>query len=208
LGGAVQVRIGELLFDDSARQVSAGGTPLHLSPKAFDLLALLVAARPRALSKQEIRDQLWPDVIVDEANLKSLVHEVRTALGDPGLIRTVHRFGYALGAVDRREAPEARLVGTSGVYPLRRGANVIGRDESCEVILDFTGISRQHARITVTAEGWLLEDLGSKNGVWRNDCRVDSPVVLEDGDRIRFGGFPLRFRSTSVPLTTDTIGSV
>jgi DNA-binding winged helix-turn-helix (wHTH) protein len=81
----------------AARQLRIHGEPVHVSAKAFDLLCLLIEKRPRALSKQEICDQLWPDTFVGEASLPVLVREIRAALTERyrDAIRTVHRFGYA-----------------------------------------------------------------------------------------------------------------
>ena len=81
----------------SATPARPRGDPL--SPKAFELLKTLIDQRPRALSKHELHAHLWPATFVSEANLASLIAEVREALGDtarqPRFIRTSHRFGYA-----------------------------------------------------------------------------------------------------------------
>jgi predicted component of type VI protein secretion system len=61
----------------------------------------------------------------------------------------------------------------------------IGRAPECEVRLDVRWISREHARIQMQGKQYVLEDAGSKNGVFLNGQRVISPRVLEDGDRIQ-----------------------
>jgi len=66
-----------------------------------------------------------------------------------------------------------------------RGSLVIGRDSACEVVIPDRQVSRRHARISITREGILLEDLGSKNGTHCNGVRVDEPVRLSDGDSIQ-----------------------
>lgn len=202
----MQVLFGEFLFDSATRQVTRRGEPVRLAPKAFDLLQILIEERPRAVSKLELRDRLWPDVVVQEANLKNLVGEIRTALADTRVIRTVHRHGYAFAVpADRPPRPlAARLVEGDRIHRLVTGVNVIGRDDECAVTLDFTGVSRRHARITVGEERVTVEDLGSKNGTFVNDVRVEGEVELRDGDRIRLGGLPLTFRSSLRPLTTAT----
>ncbi len=68
----------------------------------------------------------------------------------------------------------------------------IGRDESNEIALDDAGSSRRHCRITRDGDGYVLEDLKSANGTFRNDERIDR-VRLDDGDEIRVGGSTLRF---------------
>ena len=95
---------GNFLLDLDTHELMRAGTPVSLSPKAFQLLGILVENRPKALSKTELQDRLWPSTFVVEKNLTNLVSEIREALGDdpmhPRFIRTVHRFGYSF-----RETP-------------------------------------------------------------------------------------------------------
>ena len=134
----MQICFEECQFDVEARRLWRRGEPVHLTPKAFDLLRLLIESRPRALSKDELRGELWPDVVVDEANLKNLVAEIRAALGAANVIRTVHRYGYAFEArVEDAPPAEARLIGESGAHRLSAGENVIGRAIDCEVVIDL-----------------------------------------------------------------------
>ena len=60
---------------------------------------------------------------------------------------------------------------------------VIGRGESADVSLSDPGISRRHARISSSPEGWVLSDLQSANGTFVNGRRVSEPLLLRDGDR-------------------------
>ena len=95
----MNVRFGEFTLDTESRQLRQGDLERHLSPKGFELLRLLIESRPRALSKAELHERLWPATFVSEATLSSLVAEVREALGEQArggrFVRTVHRFGYA-----------------------------------------------------------------------------------------------------------------
>jgi len=61
---------------------------------------------------------------------------------------------------------------------------VLGREPSCDVVISDRQISRYHARLTPTAEGVILEDLGSKNGTHHNGTSLTAPVVLQDGDLV------------------------
>ena len=73
-------------LDLESRQLTSGGQEIHLEPKAFELLSALVLERPKALSKADLQERLWPGTFVAEANLSNLVAESREALGDrPGL---------------------------------------------------------------------------------------------------------------------------
>lgn len=204
----MQIRFGEFIFDGVRRMVTRRGAVIPLAPKAFDLLQILIDERPRAVPKQELCDRLWPDVVVQEANLKNLVGEIRTALGDDSVVRTVPRFGYAFAA--ESTAPQktraARLIIGHRIHRLNEGENVIGRDDDCAVILDFSGVSRRHARIMVDGNRYTLEDLGSKNGTFQNDIPVAATAVeLRDGDRIRIGAVSLTFRSNMRPSTTVSL---
>src|SRR5436309_4580867 len=95
----MQVHFGDCVFDSDARQLRVAGRAVDLSPRALELLALLLANRPRALPQAELRDRLWPDTVVSYTSLARLVSELRRAVGDrrrqPRFIRTVHGFGYA-----------------------------------------------------------------------------------------------------------------
>ena len=101
--------------------MTRGGEDLHLTPKAFDLLLLLVEAAPRVVPKAELHTRLWPDSFVADTTLVGLVKEVRRVLGDTDaaapLIRTVARVGYALRrAACTTSRPHAEQTGT-GSWP-------------------------------------------------------------------------------------------
>ncbi|HSP15095.1 MAG TPA: winged helix-turn-helix domain-containing protein [Thermoanaerobaculia bacterium] len=69
------VRFGEFVFDTESRQPLNGGSDLHLSPKAFRLLEVLIARRPAVVSKQPLLDEIWEGQIVEEESVKNLVAE-------------------------------------------------------------------------------------------------------------------------------------
>src|SRR5688500_7278023 len=95
----MQVRFDNFLLDSESRELLRDSHRVSLSPKAFELLSILVASRPKAVSKAELQERLWPATFVVEKNLANLVGEIREAIGDdssdPRFIRTVPRFGYA-----------------------------------------------------------------------------------------------------------------
>ncbi len=214
----VKLRIGELTFDIEARQLLRGNEEVHLSPKAFELLKTLLQHRPRAMSKEELHEQLWPATFVSEANLASLIAEVREALGDtarqPKFVRTAHRFGYAFCgeviAISEAEGvphPDVEsfcwLVKDGKRLPLRPGENVLGRDEQ-GIQIDSVTVSRRHARIVISGNEAIIEDLESKNGTFVDGKAVSGPVPLKDRDEIRTGSVVLRFRMTSPKGSTVT----
>jgi DNA-binding winged helix-turn-helix (wHTH) protein len=195
-------------LDDETRQLLRGTDPIHLSPKAFELLKALVEARPRALSKAELHDRLWPDTFVTDANLGILIAEIRSALDDdaraPHYVRTLHGFGYAFsgtaGEITRAGARPAQsgvsywLIWRERKFALTEGTNLAGRSPEAGVWLDVPGVSREHARLTIARGSATLEDLGSRNGTFRAGERVTAPVTLRDGDQIQLGPVLMTFR--------------
>jgi DNA-binding winged helix-turn-helix (wHTH) protein len=220
----MQVHFDRFVFDSEARELRSNLGPLHLSPKAFQLLETLLEHRPKALSKSELQGILWPGTFVVEANLANLVAEIRAALGDERgrrrFVRTVHGFGYAFRedpAPPRAEAallerlPEAGedwpaqwLVWDGRVIPLEPGENVLGRGEGVAVRIASLGVSRHHARIVVSEGEATLEDLGSKNGTYVRDRRIETPARLADGDTFRLGRQALVFHSSALDGSTFT----
>jgi DNA-binding winged helix-turn-helix (wHTH) protein len=212
------VRFGEFTFDGDTRRLIKGGAEIHLSPKAFELLLILVRNRPKALSKADLQARLWPDTFVTEANLPGLVKEIRHALGDdprhPCFVRTLHGFGYAFDAPVEDAAPQSATGTTDtttywilgeGRIRLAEGTNILGRDADATIWFDRPGVSRLHARIVVGAGGATLEDLGSTNGTWLRGERIAAPTPLHDGDDIRLGPVVVTFRVRSAAASTEAL---
>jgi pSer/pThr/pTyr-binding forkhead associated (FHA) protein len=74
------------------------------------------------------------------------------------------------------------------------GALDIGRAESCQVRLEDTYASQHHARLSARDGSWYLEDLGSTNGTYVNDRRVQAPVEVRPGDVVKIGKTVLELR--------------
>jgi len=218
----MQFRFGRFVLDSEARELLRDGASVHLSPKAYQLLQVLLENRPKALSKSDLHDHLWPKTFVVETNLANLVVEIRGVIGDdprrPRFIRTVHGFGYAFregggGPVPeeaRGEAPvregrsEHRVIWERRVIPLELGENILGRDEEVTVRIDAPGVSRRHARIVIGPDEVTLEDLGSKNGTYLRERRVERPTDLRDGDTLRLGRQLLVYRRAPLKASTRT----
>lgn len=206
-------RFGPFVLDAARRQLFRDDNSVHLTPKAFDLLVLLVDAAPGVVSKGQLHERLWPGTYVSDATLVGLVKELRRALEDrdPGapVIRTAHRVGYAFSfeletASQRAALPCHWLVLRGRRVALREGENVIGRDPEARVWLDAAGVSRRHARIVIDGSEVRLEDLGSKNGTTVQGRTVAAPVALREGDHITFGSTPGVFRASSAGMSTAT----
>jgi DNA-binding winged helix-turn-helix (wHTH) protein len=216
LGPQKRVSFEPFVLDAATRRLLRGQDeqPVHLSPKAYELLWVLVEMRPRAIAKSELHERLWPSTFVSEATLASLVAELREALGERGrearYIRTVHGFGYAFSAEAHENSfPELQRLANWIVYggretSLQEGEHICGRDAGVAISLSSSTVSRQHAKIIIKGMTATLEDLGSKNGTFLRGLAVTSPTPLVDGDRIRVGDCELIFRSLSTPGSTET----
>lgn len=204
------IRFGQFILDEEKRELSIRDEPIHVSPKAFDLLVILTRHAPRVLHKDEIYEAIWPDTIVEPANLNNLVSELRAALGDQNkaMIRTKPRFGYGFAAeVERRGRTgtvdrSLRLLLGDRIFELEQGRNLVGREDDCLIIIDSPEISRHHAVIEVSGDRVTIEDLGSKNGTFVGGEPVESPRVLEDRAEIGLGRTMMRFRNVARKGTT------
>jgi DNA-binding winged helix-turn-helix (wHTH) protein len=214
----MRLRFNPYVLDLESRQLLRGDEFVHLSPKAFELLSILVSNRPKALSKTDLQERLWPGTFVVEKNLSNVVGEIRDALNDdpsnPRFIRTLHRFGYAFrdtlqsgetgGTASRGGGVSFRLKWMNSRFTLEEGDHVIGRDPDVEIFLDSAGVSRHHARIRISAGRATIEDLGSKNGTSVGGQRVEGTRSLDDGDVIGLGAVKLTLRMVETPSSTKT----
>jgi DNA-binding winged helix-turn-helix (wHTH) protein len=209
----IKSRFGPFTIDAASRQLARGTVLVHLTPKAFDLLLLLVREAPRVVTKSELHGRLWPESFVTDASIAELVKEIRRALVDSDraapIVRTVHRIGYALGleveTVSARPAMARHWLLVRGRrVGLREGENIIGRDPEAHVWLGEAGVSRRHARITIAGNEAQLEDLGSKNGTTIGRKKMKGPVALDDGDRIVFGAFTAVYCRSADGMSTET----
>ena len=109
LGGSVAIndvnrhfQFGPFLLDSRERQLSREGEPIRLTPKAFDVLLVLVSRAGHLVTKEELLKEVWPDTFVEEGNLSYTVSLLRKALEvEPGTdtyIATVQKLGYRFTA--------------------------------------------------------------------------------------------------------------
>ena len=110
------------------------------------------------------------------------------------------RFG-GVSAGGAANSPYGQLVvvraGQSGVavgktFPLGP-SNILGRSlENCEIALNDSFLSSQHARLELQGDDWVLEDLRSTNGTFVNEMEVRDSTIVEEGDIIRVGRVEMR----------------
>jgi DNA-binding winged helix-turn-helix (wHTH) protein len=205
----MRATFGDLAIDSDRREVLMRGAAVRLSPKAYALLRHLIERRPAAVSRRELYDVLWPNLFVSNSNLPTLAAEIRRALEDdakePRFIRTLFGFGYAFIAeplllVD--QPPVSRLSGDGVDLLLPSGATVLGR--AMPQLAHIGLVSREHALVTISAEGATIEDLGSKNGTFVGGRRTHGATAIVDGDVILLGKLRMTFRRLADPATTLT----
>ncbi len=209
------LRFGRFTLDRATRQLTCDASVVHLTPKAFNLLSLLVEEAPRVVEKGELHRRLWPDSFVSDATHLGLIKELRRALkdeGDGAVIRTVHGVGYAFAAPLQTapvggRSPLAWVMVGSSVVPLHEGENLIGRDEACAVRVELPSISRRHARIVVTGLDATIEDLESRNGTKIRGQAVTQPTALREADRIQVGDATLTFHVSMTTPPKETLPS-
>ena len=208
----MRVSFDRFTFDSERRELLDGTQPVHVGPKAFLLLEILIVGRPRAFSKKELYERVWPDTFVDESNLPGLVNELRSALGDrrrkPRFIRTVHGFGYGFcGQIQSDiELPAAAFVAFRGrQLPLREGVNTLGRDPTADVQIDDSTVSRKHATITLEDGSITIEDLDSKNGTFLDGMKLRGSAPVADRQTIVLGDASLVFRRSAAAGSTVTV---
>lgn len=209
---SMRVRFSDFSLDSPARELRRGHEVVHLSPKAFDLLVLLTEATPRALSKSEILDAVWPGTFVVDSSLASVVKELRAALGDdakePRFVRTVYGYGYAFSAdaiiPQQSSSVACRLIWGTREIALHAGSNILGRGGDAVAWIDHPSVSRHHAVIALDGSEATIEDLQSKNGTFVQGVRVRARQRLNDLDLIEFGRLRMIFRLYHEGMPTDS----
>ncbi len=206
----MRIAFGRFTFDSDTRELLEEGRRVHVSPKAFDLLRVLLERRPNVVSKTELHDKVWPSAFVGDANLSVVIAEIRQVLGDDSkdgrFIRTVHRVGYAFSGMVSEAAGDGAAGGASSGYrcwlvwnertlPLSEGEHVLGRDPRSSLHIEASGVSRRHARLVVGTDAATIEDLGSSNGTFVQGRAIKSERALTDGDVIELGAATLTFRA-------------
>jgi DNA-binding winged helix-turn-helix (wHTH) protein len=213
----MRIRFGECVLDSETRELLLRGSAVHLSPKGFQFLELLLESRPRALSKSEIHEKLWPGTFVSDGTLTSLLAEIRSAIEDeahePRFVKTLHRFGYAFSG-DAEEIRSRRRTGPPRfAYRLFRGPReialevgetILGRDPDATAFIDHTSVSRRHARIVISGDSATVEDLQSKNGTFVRGEKLGAPARLTDGDELKLGSVAMTFRVFPLSGSTET----
>lgn len=150
---ALAYRFAQFRLVPDRRLLLAGGEPVKLGSRAFEMLQALVERRQRTVSKQELLDLVWPGLVVEENNLQVQIVTLRKLLGHPA-IATVPGRGYRFTmpvAVEGGGAPAAPPAPPAGNLA---GAEValIGRDDELRTL---NGLIDGHALVTVAGAGGI-----------------------------------------------------
>ena len=133
-------------FNPAQQRLEDVAGSIHLNPKSFAVLGMLLARRGELVLKDELLDTVWPDTHVADGVLKVCVAEIRRALGDsptePRFIETVHRRGYrfiatATAAESEAPAPEARSIlawPPGGTPTSRTPVGLVGRSGDLRIL--------------------------------------------------------------------------
>ncbi|HEV8661495.1 MAG TPA: winged helix-turn-helix domain-containing protein [Thermoanaerobaculia bacterium] len=210
---SLRFSFGPFSLDVEGADLRKGDERVAIRPKCFDLLVYLIENAGRVVSKEELLDKIWSDVVVNDATLNRTVTELRSVLGDdaddPKYVETVSRKGYKfIGEVSGvpREAADMSvefvLVYNDREFPLHAGEQLIGRGYEVAIPLYGSATSRHHARLVVGNGTVTLQDLGSRNGTFVNGNRVVGSIELRSGDEIRIGADSLVLWSRTSPTAS------
>ena len=166
---------------------------VRLIPRYFDLLLLLVEERQRAVSRQEIFDRVWADVVVSDGALTQAIRTIRRTLGDgrdaSQFIRTVSRHGYQFVAADVRLEPDDGPLPTPAETTVPSGSNgpgIAAPPDERERLLSVLLKEGPNARVTEDERydaAVSLHELGTAEALARlDDCpgHEEARAILRD----------------------------
>ncbi|MFG1499848.1 GGDEF domain-containing protein [Halobacteriovorax sp. XZX-3] len=130
---------------------------------------------------------------------------------DATLVLTDIKAALASANKEAEDKPAALLVvggdlnGT--LFDLKAEEITVGRSAKCDIPLEFNGISREHFKLVSSADGYQVVDLGSRNGTFLNNSKVEAPTDLQKGDIIKMGAMALKYLPKGDPerLTYDKL---
>ena len=93
--------------------------------------------------------------------------------------------------IDLRNVPEINITVENEEqiesHPFGISELVIGRERTCDLVLEAATVSAEHTRLSYHHQNWWVEDLGSRNGTYLNLERVITPSILVSGDELQLG---------------------
>lgn len=130
------IDLGRFQLDLDTRTLRQNGATVHVGSRAFDILAVVVTAGGRLVTKHELMNAVWPQTVVEENNIQVHLSALRKILGaDRNLIITVPGRGYQLAKRLNPAAPQQLTVRATAVHPLPpKKTDLVGRDEALNQI--------------------------------------------------------------------------
>ncbi|HUE95762.1 MAG TPA: FHA domain-containing protein [Longimicrobiaceae bacterium] len=177
-GDAVLLRV----IDDPA----AHGK-ITLSPDQFKLLLRIGGGKS------------FGALVADSGGAREQVSAALKELEAAGLVAAVSEEGGTPRRKTRKTLVGSLTAGDGDIHPLIEAQYTIGREAANEIAIKDASVSSRHARLTRTADGFLLEDLESRNGTFVNGERLTGKRVLANGDVVRFGKVILTFQLADEP---------
>jgi DNA-binding winged helix-turn-helix (wHTH) protein/predicted ATPase len=154
----MSVRFGPYYLDAENACVWRGSEALHLTPKAFAVLRVLLAHAGRLVTKDELWQSVWPGIAVSDAALTVCIREIRRRLQDdaraPRVVETVHRRGYRLVA---QTSPDTRTATATPASAEWRTDPLVGRDAEVARLHEHLARARSGERqfVFVTGEAGI-----------------------------------------------------
>jgi predicted ATPase/DNA-binding winged helix-turn-helix (wHTH) protein len=154
-------RFGRFEVIASERQLLVDGAPYPVTPKAFDLLLVLIERAGHLVTKNELLDAVWPRVVVEENNLQVQISALRKVLG-PAAIATIPGRGYRFTLAADAAAPQAAAGAVAAPAPAAPPAarsnlpeltsGLIGRDDDIAALMHLLD---SHRLVTITGPGGI-----------------------------------------------------
>ena len=162
------------------------------------LLRELAEAATQFAERNDLRHQAPISVIlrVDDAikvGSFSITNEIeRELMADAGVVAKVSDVAEPINSSPR--LVDAALVLLNGErITLDTDSLKIGRQASCRIVFNDSNVSREHAQLRRSADGWKLLDLGSTNGTKINGVKITQEQLLVNGDELGFGTSSAKF---------------
>jgi predicted ATPase/DNA-binding winged helix-turn-helix (wHTH) protein len=199
------IRFADCRLEPAERRLVKGGVPVELGARAFDLLCVLVQNAGRLVTKAELLDQVWPDVVVEEANLHVQMTALRKVIGREA-IATVPGRGYQfvlalqVGEALPASAPSAltALAPSAAAFPAPAAPDaallalppLLGREDDLARVAQALAHPTQGGFVTLTGAGGsgktlLARHLAARHGsidgaapVWVDLLEVSAPEAL------------------------------
>lgn len=149
------LRFKDYRLDTSRGSLCRGDRELALRPKCFEVLRLFLENPKRLISKQELAEAIWPNVVATDESISRAISDLRIAIGDDshGIIKTVPRRGYVFDETVLSEGKVSAL----GLFPANASPPAGARDKASIAVLPFLNLNGDRKQDYI-ADG-LTEDI-------------------------------------------------